>query len=211
MLYSQYIWDLDHWFWKTAEGLLVKSKIASKSLAQAHGVPVPLTLAMFSLPANAILKPDKEHSARGVLCLQRPGEYLVEEQLKDEACQEGLRTIRCYVLQGKVRIVQVVAPMKLPSTQMSGAGYYLYPEWKPALIDTKRPWYHSEPPWCMPQIAAHARRLADQFRSLSTIRVDFFATSEGAKFNEFAATPGVVIGKRIDPEWDATMGGWINE
>ena len=209
MLYSQYVRDIDKWFWQTAEGQVVRSKLASKEVAARLGIPVPLTLATLTLPQSAILKPDSQHSGRGVTTLDYSGQWIVEEQLRDEN-GGAPRTFRFYLFHGEIRLYSAVPPLR-GGGHLGPICYYTLPDWQPAKIDRQRQWYETAIPMCLYQMEDYAARIAAQFRVLPSLRVDFFATPKGAVFNELAATPGMVMGNRIDPQWDRSLGQWLEQ
>lgn len=185
MRYSERINDLQTWFWKTPESRYVADKRQGKALARSLGVPTPRD---YELPNSFVFKPIHGHSCQGVVLARPSDAYILEELIEDEAGYFPRRDFKVFVFGGEPRLVQLNC--RTENYASGGAISHWSVDWEPVRLCRKhRPWFQCEPPACLQEILASATVLGRQFTIPA--RVDFYASTRGAVFGEFCATPGL--------------------
>jgi hypothetical protein len=144
-------------------------------------------------PAEVVALVERERKGTGHI-------LLVEEYMKDEAGEYGTPVeYKCHMFGGEVGAVQVVVRNQ---REASSAQICHTAEWKAFDEPIFKPNFElesAEPPACLDDMLLQSRRLGRAYASY--VRVDFFATSRGAVFNEFASIPRFVA--QATPAGDA--------
>lgn len=204
--YRRCISQLHNWFWSQPIAEAVKSKRHAKELVRERGIIVPQDI---PLPKAFVLKPDNQHSSRGVIAMNQGqlliGEYpvvIAEELIEDELGMVPPRTFHLFCFGGDVRMVQVHQHNR---DGENFRAYHRLPCWTPMTIDPSSPPLITKPPSSLVQMVQHSRNLSSLFPC--PIRIDWFAGLNGPVFNEFCATPGIT--NRINNYGDELLGQWF--
>ncbi len=126
---------------------------------------------------------------------------LVEELLRPEDGSDSLPDdYKCYVFGGRVELIEVVRRrgprgwwlLRRFRRPWSATVHFLTPEWQPTpqAILLHEPGRDQSPgprPRCLPELIAAAERLGAAFGEF--LRVDLYATDQGAVFGEFTVHP----------------------
>lgn len=218
MLYSEYVTDLNSWFWHSEWADIVRDKSQSKALARQLGlhvpreypIPHPRCGTVQGTPDYAeqfVLKPKRGHSSQGVAVVVNPTDWLCEEVVTDIDGGVPPRNYQFHVFNGVAQLVQVhrgAVDGRFPS------GWYTWPEWDPLRDLDRGPWINHQRPDCGDEMAAAAILVDTQFPPNVHVRTDLFWTAYGPVFSELCVTPGLAVGKRITPEGDRLLGSWLD-
>ena len=183
-----------------------------------HGKDVT-TLDVASLPSHYVARPTVGHSAGGVFVMAEGVNLmdgraysesdlkkrlarlvrkdarvtiLVEELLKDEEGRYGLATDYKLLMFG--RTVGAIGAIRRLSGEAVTKRYYTE-SWgqfdEPIIVPIagKARDHVVDPPLCLPDIVADAKRLGEAYEAF--VRLDFYATDKGSVFGEFTPTPSL--------------------
>ncbi|MCJ8165554.1 hypothetical protein MKJ04_11950 [Pontibacter sp. E15-1] len=127
-------------------------------------------------------------------------EFLVEEFVRDE---KGIYRIpddyKIFLFDGEVALIDVIN--RISST--TGATSCYDKDWN-MLPNTAVKYQQAPsqpPPLCLPEIMTDAKKLSSAYGIF--VRIDFYATDNGAVFGEFTPTPS--LGKAFPPKEDKLM------
>lgn len=216
--YSDYVKQIDLWVWNTPVGAIVNNKRSNKQLAASLNIKTPKEIKQ-SCPY--VFKPINQHSAKNVFLVTDTEQYIIEELIstKDGALSN---TIFFYVFGNTVKFVQTSNILEMRDDNSCfkdrAYGYYSYPTWEPIKLETSCKWHDIKKPHLADNMATDAIKFAVALNQLNidagyapikVIRVDFLDTDDDYYFNETAVTPGLVVGKRLLPNFDTLLGSWL--
>ncbi|HRQ89513.1 MAG TPA: class I SAM-dependent methyltransferase, partial [Bacteroidia bacterium] len=216
MTYTDYVKSLfDSNWWTTPEAKWVSSKRSGKELAGRLGIPVARMLG----PAGpCVIKPDRGWGGQGVELIRDPGKWIIEEIVTDKDGQAPPRDFRWYVFHGKAVIVEVCRHARPETVRgLTECRYYWVSDYNRADIDHVHSVINQgEKPMdldrsTLAEMKEVAEKVASQFQQLKAVRIDLYCSSAGILFSELCASPGLVMGKWIRPEWDLHLGTLIEQ
>lgn len=215
MTYTDYVKSLfDSKWWTTPEARWVSSKRSGKELAGRLGIPAARVIG----PAGpCVIKPDRGWGGRGVELVRDPDKWIIEELVTDVDGLAPPRDFRWYVFHGEAVIVEVSRHARPESVRgLTECRYYWVQDYSRADIDFAQHMPGQKPKAIdadhsiLAEMKEIAEKVARQFARLKAVRVDLYWTDSGILFSELCASPGLVIGKWLRPEWDLYLGSLID-
>ncbi len=193
-------------WWSTAEARRVADKRVGKAWAQSMGLRVARLLGP---TCPCVVKRTEGSGCAGMEVYPDPSAVVIEELLTgwDGRCPP--MDVRFYCFAGEALFVETCwHDFSRPSERLREVRYFWLHDGSIADVDrVHRPdgAALSLPPAALPQMRRTAEKLARQF-ALPFLRVDLYLTEEGVFFGELCATPGLIMGRWIRPEWDRWLG-----
>jgi hypothetical protein len=202
--YTKKRWDLCLVKKHTKDWRLEGDKILAKQAASAMGVRVPRDL----ITGSFVVKPNDQSSAHGVTVMHNgvpalgPSKVIVEELVVDEDGSVPPRDFKIYTFGHRPRLVQVVTRQgpRVELSQYSPAWEHL-----PGLVRKDGPQYPR--PACLSEMLAAATTLSGLFHF--PVRVDMYASDNGAVFGEFCLSSGAT--GYLTQHGDELLGRWWDD
>lgn len=119
-------------------------------------------------------------------------EFLFEEFLRNEKGEYGIQVdYKIYTFNGKIACIRLINR----SGPQQGSDNYYDENWN-LMPNLRSSNYavgeYQDPPVCFDEMMDSARKLSEAYRLF--VRIDFYATINGAVFGEFASTPSLGMG-----------------
>jgi hypothetical protein len=114
--------------------------------------------------------------------------FLIEVFLKNEKGETAiLKDYKIFCFNGEIACIWVIDRL----SPTSGFASFYDEHWQPLkLVNTKYPQSeYQEPPCCLKEMLDQAKRLSRAYEIF--VRIDFYATDNGAVFGEFTPTPSM--------------------
>lgn len=195
-------------WWGSEEARRVLDKREGKAWARDMGFRTPDILGPHE---PCVIKPVGGYGSRGITIVENPGDIIIE-RLVEDVDGGSPRDFRAYCFHGEPLFLEVARHGDRSSlgTMTECRYYWTDGSWAPADIRRDRP--HDGDPIrhaseaSLAEILGSAARAAKEF-TIPFVRVDFFLSKEfTVLFSELCATPGLVMGGAIRPEWDDHFG-----
>lgn len=195
-------------WWGTDEARRVADKRRGKTWAESMGMRVPTTIDL----GRCVVKPAQGSGCHGVTVIVNPRDWVIEELLSDVDGRCPPRDIRFYCFGGEALFVETCWHDFSRRKKLVNVRYYWLHDGSVADVDAVhrpdgRPLDVSLAD--LLEMRAAAESLAGEFE-LPFLRVDLYLTPAGICFGELCATPGLVMGRWIRPEWDRWFGDVLN-
>ncbi len=186
---------------------LDRDKTFAKEVASSLGIRVPKTL-RGAEGLSFVSKPNGLSGSRGVIVVVdgvvRMGSRLagvLEEVVVDENGQIPPRDFKVYCFGYQPRIIQVI------ERHPRSYAYYLPDDWSAVRGICRRRWRDQPRPACLEELIHIGRTLSRRFHF--PVRIDCYASREGAVFGEFCLTSG--ISSALTRAADRMFGEWWRE
>lgn len=205
MKYSEYVKELRTWVWEDQEGKIVADKKKNYELAKSLGIPVP---ERYELPKEFVFKPSNGFGSQNVFFGSE--NYILEEMIIDENGKFPARVFYLYFFNNKLEFLHITnltsESKKFNKNDYNISRGYYDKNWNSIDICIEKNYYQCEKPSSFDDMIKYGELFSKQFKS-KVIRVDFFASNNGAIYNECCITPGIL--DRIKEEWDIKLGKLI--